>query len=323
MPAAHPIPGTFLLLRDHLLRGSGRIAGVERAGQPLDRHLAAASARLKLNVGRLLVRAQVDNLDDDRLAVLAARGGDIKRRVLTAQGANAHRLVMAGDHLLRVIRRHAPGLLRSVEKLALIPEVVILPVGLQAVSGAVQQHFAGQAFDHVEVVGVAQGALQIMAHAVFFQDAELHLVLRIDGVDQGAQARDELRDLLGVAQVVAADMHIPQDAPPVDNVKQFLERSAILAPLQLAGVVQPGRDNHRQVGVFGGDGLENGAEQGWVVAADEAASIGQQGAFFVADLQIADAEGRRVAVGGAALPPGRLRAAVQVFNQVGGILGEF
>ena len=63
------------------------------------------------------------------------------------------------------------------EELSLIPIVVVLLVGLQAVGGTVDDNLTAQAFDRVDGMSVPQRALQVVAQAVLFRKTRQHLGL--------------------------------------------------------------------------------------------------------------------------------------------------
>ena len=114
----------------------------------------------------------------------------------------------------------------------------------------------------------------------------------------GIEALDQVR----VAQVVAADMHIPQNFMAMDGLEQLLHQGPVFCPAQLGFAVQPGRDDHCQVWILSGYCLEDGGKLLGIITADEALTVGVQVVFFIADLQVVQVEGRRVAIRGAAAP---------------------
>ena len=126
------------------------------------------------------------------------------------RGRDAVGLVILRGHLLGVVRRHAPHLAARQEHLALVPVVVVLLPRLEAVGGAVDQHEIAVPLRRVEDVGVAEGPAQVVPAAVLLQHARLQLRAGRPFPHQLLHAREQTVHVLAFAQVVAADVNVPQ-----------------------------------------------------------------------------------------------------------------
>ena len=128
---------------------------------------------------------------------------------------NAARQVIRGRHLLGVKGRHAPDLAAGEKHLPLVPAIVVLPPRLQAVGGTIETHEVAVALRRVEDACVAEGALHIVAAAVFFEHAGSQPRAGRASAHQVLHAREQPVHVPAFAQVVAADVHVPERRLPV------------------------------------------------------------------------------------------------------------
>ncbi len=143
----------------------------------------------------------------------------------------------------------------------------------------------------------------------------------IDFVDYSSKARDKPLDQVCIAQVIAANMDIPQYGMPMDNVEQFLNRGQVFGPAKFSFVIQPGGEDDRYIRIPGCNRLEYCAEQFGIILANEAGSVGKERAFFVTNLEMTNSKGGQMSIRGPARSPGGIHSSVQVFHQVGGVCG--
>ncbi len=157
------IPGTNFLAGENPMGILWGVFCFKRTRQPLDGYTPNCRRWINQDAGWLFFSAEVYRFNHNGFAIRAAGSCDVKIRIPLDRYLDQQGLVMARDHLLGVIGRHPPDHLRGIKELALIPKMIVLLVSLQAVGGAVDDHLAGQAFDHVDIVSMAQGALQVVA----------------------------------------------------------------------------------------------------------------------------------------------------------------
>ena len=92
---------------------------------------------------------------------------------LVTSEATRQRQMRRGRHLLGVVGRHPPDLAAREEELALVPVVVVLLPGLEAVRRAVDQDEVAVPLRRVQDARVAEGPGEVVLAAVLLQDARL------------------------------------------------------------------------------------------------------------------------------------------------------
>lgn len=130
---------------------------------------------------------RIHRLHDQRPPVIAALGVHMEF-VFRAGHLALHpsRQVIAGEHLGNVARGLEPDVRRVEEEQALVPVVVVLAIGLEAVGGG-DDRDAAVALDGVERQGVGQCPTLRMVAGVEFEDRNLEsgpLGNAIQGIDE-------------------------------------------------------------------------------------------------------------------------------------------
>ena len=226
-----------------------------------------------------------------------------------------------GEHLRHVAGRLQPDLRRIEEQQPLIPAVVVLSVGLQAV-GRRDDCEPAVAEGRIDRLGVGQGPLLRVVARVEFKNhhpvpgAAGELFQRIGEGKHAVQRRVDVHRRFG------AHVHVEPDfagVPPGKLEYAALScqasdpggRSADMPRIDdgaLVGKVAHDEDNRR---ILRPNGLGQGLESGGITLIH---------ALLVAQFQVAEAVGLRVAVGGAAAAPGTLDRSLGVLHEIGHVL---